>query len=69
MIRNPIPSSAPSRFRLRRRTDADMDALAELWAASWREAMPGIDFAARTGLAAQPFAGAGGRRRRNRLRF
>ncbi len=42
------PVDAPSRFRLRQRTDADMDALAELWAASWLEAMPGIDFAART---------------------
>lgn len=39
--------AAPPRFYLRRRTDADMDALAELWAASWREAMPSIDFAAR----------------------
>ncbi len=38
---------APLRFRLRRRADADMDALVALWAASWREAMPDIDFSAR----------------------
>ncbi len=41
------PDDARPPFRLRRRTDADMYALVELWAASWREAMPGIDFAAR----------------------
>jgi putative acetyltransferase len=46
--RSDPPVDAPSCFRLRQRTDADMDALAELWAASWLEAMPGIDFAART---------------------
>jgi len=39
--------AAPPHFDLRRRIDADMDALAELWAASWREAMPAIDFEAR----------------------
>ncbi|VTZ51832.1 GNAT family N-acetyltransferase [Methylocella tundrae] len=32
---------------LRRRTDADLEPLADLWVASWREAMPDIDFSAR----------------------
>jgi putative acetyltransferase len=36
-----------SRLRLRSRSDADMEALAELWAESWREEMPAIDFSAR----------------------
>jgi putative acetyltransferase len=34
-------------LRLRVRADADCASLAGLWAASWREAMPDIDFAAR----------------------
>jgi putative acetyltransferase len=34
-------------LRLRVRTDADCASLADLWMASWREAMPDIDFAAR----------------------
>ncbi|HEY8031862.1 MAG TPA: GNAT family N-acetyltransferase [Methylocella sp.] len=34
-------------LRLRVRTDADCASLADLWIASWREAMPDIDFAAR----------------------
>jgi putative acetyltransferase len=33
--------------RLRVRTDADRARLADVWMASWREAMPDIDFAAR----------------------
>lgn len=32
---------------LRRRIDADLEPLADLWVASWREAMPDIDFSAR----------------------
>lgn len=32
---------------LRVRTGADLASLAELWVASWQEAMPGIDFSAR----------------------
>ncbi|WP_026607672.1 GNAT family N-acetyltransferase [Methylocapsa acidiphila] len=32
---------------LRRRTPDDLDRLADLWVASWREAMPDIDFSAR----------------------
>jgi putative acetyltransferase len=47
MHRTNSAEDAPPRFRLRRRTDADMDALAALWEASWREAMPAIDFSAR----------------------
>ena len=34
-------------LRLRQRAEADLDALAELWAESWRDAMPHIDFSAR----------------------
>jgi putative acetyltransferase len=34
-------------LRLRVRTDADFASVADLWTASWREAMPDIDFAAR----------------------
>ena len=34
-------------LRLRVRTDADLVGLAGVWVASWREAMPNIDFAAR----------------------
>ncbi len=34
-------------LRLRRRIDPDMEALTDLWAESWREAMPDIDFSAR----------------------
>ncbi len=34
-------------MHLRVRTDADCASLADLWIASWREAMPDIDFAAR----------------------
>jgi putative acetyltransferase len=34
-------------LRLRVRADADCASLADLWTASWREAMPDIDFAAR----------------------
>jgi putative acetyltransferase len=36
-----------SKLRLRILTAADLPALTGLWAASWREAMPGIDFEAR----------------------
>jgi putative acetyltransferase len=36
-----------SGLRLRSRSDADMEALTDLWAESWREAMPAIDFSAR----------------------
>ncbi len=36
-----------SSMRLRRRTGADLEPLEELWAASWAEAMPAIDFSAR----------------------
>jgi putative acetyltransferase len=34
-------------LRLRVRADADCTSLADLWVASWREAMPDVDFAAR----------------------
>jgi putative acetyltransferase len=34
-------------LRLRVRADADCASLADVWVASWREAMPDIDFAAR----------------------
>jgi putative acetyltransferase len=34
-------------LRLRVRTNADCASLADLWMASWREAMPDVDFAAR----------------------
>jgi putative acetyltransferase len=40
-------SSQTAGLRLRVRADADCASLAELWAASWREAMPDVDFAAR----------------------
>ncbi len=41
------PHSEAAPLRLRRRTEADMKPLADLWAASWQEAMPEIDFSAR----------------------
>lgn len=44
MARHP-PQTAG--LRLRVRTDADCASLADLWMASWREAMPDIDFDAR----------------------
>jgi putative acetyltransferase len=40
-------SSQIAGLRLRVRADADCASLADLWMASWREAMPDIDFAAR----------------------
>jgi putative acetyltransferase len=40
-------SSAKSKICLRPLKSADLSVLAELWAASWQEAMPGIDFVAR----------------------
>jgi putative acetyltransferase len=40
-------SSQTAGLRLRVRADVDCASLAELWAASWREAMPDVDFAAR----------------------
>jgi putative acetyltransferase len=40
-------SSQTAGMRLRARTDADCATLADVWVASWREAMPDIDFAAR----------------------
>jgi putative acetyltransferase len=47
MDRPILPDCKFPPLRLRGRTDADMDALADLWAASWQEAMPDIDFSAR----------------------
>jgi putative acetyltransferase len=40
-------SSPTDKILLRRLKDADLSSLAKLWLASWQEAMPGIDFAAR----------------------
>jgi putative acetyltransferase len=42
-------SSQAPEFRVRSLTDADFPSLADLWVASWQEAMPGIDFEARRG--------------------
>jgi putative acetyltransferase len=42
---------------LRRRDARDMAALADLWVASWQEAMPDIDFAARRGWLADHIVG------------
>jgi putative acetyltransferase len=39
--------SSTARVRLQVRTDADLGGLADLWVASWQEAMPEIDFLAR----------------------
>jgi putative acetyltransferase len=48
MAHGPSPlNGEPPSFRLRQRSDGDMDALADLWAASWREELPDIDFSAR----------------------
>jgi putative acetyltransferase len=42
------PHSSPtSKILLRRLKNADLASLAKLWLASWHEAMPAIDFAAR----------------------
>jgi putative acetyltransferase len=46
MTQEPFPPDSPP-FRLRQRRDDDMDAIAQLWAASWREELPDIDFRAR----------------------
>jgi putative acetyltransferase len=43
---SPADGATPS-FHLRWRRDSDMDALAELWAATWHEELPDIDFSAR----------------------
>jgi putative acetyltransferase len=47
MAKGPSHSDAGPPFRLRQRRDDDMDALADLWASSWREELPEIDFSAR----------------------
>jgi putative acetyltransferase len=47
MDRPTLPDRKSPLFRVRTRSDADIDALADLWAASWREEMPDIDFCAR----------------------
>ena len=44
MTQDPSPFAGVS---LRQRTGADLASLAELWVASWQEAMPEIDFSAR----------------------
>jgi putative acetyltransferase len=41
--------SKTAELRLRILAEADFPSLADLWVASWREAMPGIDFEARRG--------------------
>jgi hypothetical protein len=43
---DPTRPLAPS-LVLRPRADRDMDTIADLWVASWRETMPNIDFSAR----------------------
>ena len=44
MTRHPSPIAG---LCLRLRTGADLASLADLWVASWQEAMPGIDFSTR----------------------
>lgn len=50
----PLPGSAPR--RLRRRDDADLPAMLDLWVATWRAAYPEIDFDARRGWLTQQIA-------------
>lgn len=43
-----LPDRKSPIVRVGPRSDADLDALVDLWTASWRDAMPEIDFSART---------------------